>query len=90
MMQYCIGATQVKPIEDRWRIGEGSLFMEHLFGFGYIFGGFSCNAREGNTKHKNAMKEKLGGELEKVAWGILIDGQTSLDLAYIRNESLIN
>ena len=90
MMQYCIGATQVKPIEDRWRIGEGSLFMEHLFGFGYIFGGFSCNAREGNTKHKNAMKEKLGGELEKVAWGILIDGQTSLDPAYIRNESLIN
>ena len=90
MMQYCIGATQVKPIEDRWRIGEGSLFMEHLFGFGYIFGGFSCKAREGNTKHKNAMKEKLGGELEKVAWGILIDGQTSLDPAYIRNESLIN
>ena len=47
-------------------------------------------ARQGNTKHKNAMKEKLGGELEKVAWGILIDGQTSLDPAYIRNESLIN
>ena len=26
----------------------------------------------------------------KVAWGILIDGQASLDPAYIRNESLIN
>ena len=64
--------------------------MEHLFWFWYIFGGFSCKARQGNTKHNNAMKEKLGGELEKVAWGILIDGQTSLDPAYIRNESLIN
>ena len=46
------------------------------------------------TVHKNTMEQKIGGELEKVAclpaWGILIDGQTSLDPAYIRNESLIN
>ena len=51
-------------------------------------------AMQDKTVHKNTMEQKIGGELEKVAclpaWGILIDGQTSLDPAYIRNESLIN
>ena len=70
--------------EDWWKVACFLTFFVYV-----LFHVFWCS-----TMHCYQLKTRMqcnGTEDRwKVAWGILIDGQASLDPAYIRNESLIN
>ena len=57
----------------------------------YASNALLCNAWQDSVQKYNGTEDWWrSGEGSLPAWGILIDGQTSLDPAYIRNESLIN